>query len=306
MTYRINTLLDTTLVHSPLQPIFEWRIARHLTILTYHDISDPECFAQQLDYLVNEMHPISLEEALNALKTLRSLPQRAVLLTFDDGQRSVFEHALPLLRKRGIPGIVFVVAGLVDTDQPFWWAEVKALVRNGGIATGFANSAPETVVRVLKKVSEEQRQAAVTELRRTAHTPAPPMPQLRSEELVTLEAAGIAVGNHTFSHPCLNRCSVEKVQAEITQAHALLTQILGHAPCVFAYPNGDTDPEAVRMLHNLDYAAAFLFDHRHSPHQPVDHLRISRLRVDSHTPLDRFRLIVSGLHPALHHMLGRA
>jgi hypothetical protein len=51
---------------------------------------------------------------------------------------------------------------------------------------------------------------------------------------------------------------------------------------------------------------AFLFDHRVNPATPGHPLRISRVRVNDHTSLDRFAVIVSGLHPALHHARGRS
>ena len=80
----------------------------------------------------------------------------------------------------------------------------------------------------------------------------------------------------------------------------------GHPPATFAYPNGDWDARAERLLATLGYATAFLFDHRVSPRRPDHRLRISRVRVNSDTGLDRFAAIVSGLHPAVHHVRGGA
>ena len=39
---------------------------------------------------------------------------------------------------------------------------------------------------------------------------------------------------------------------------------------------------------------------------PGHPLRLSRVRVNSDTSLDRFAIILSGLHPALHHARGRS
>jgi len=49
------------------------------------------------------------------------------LVTFDDGERSVIEKGAPVLDELSIPCLLFVVAGLLDTDTPFWWEEVAAL-----------------------------------------------------------------------------------------------------------------------------------------------------------------------------------
>jgi hypothetical protein len=49
---------------------------------------------------------------------------------------------------------------------------------------------------------------------------------------------------------------------------------------------------------------AFLFDHRLAPLPLREPLRISRLRVNSDTSTDRFRIILSGLHPTVHRVRG--
>jgi peptidoglycan/xylan/chitin deacetylase (PgdA/CDA1 family) len=132
------------------------------------------------------------------------------------------------------------------------------------------------------------------------------MPQLRRDELPLLEAAGVTVGNHTVTHPCLPQCDADKAVAEVQEAHRRLRDALGHEPRTFAYPNGDWDERAEKALAGAGYEAAFLFDHRTNPATPRHPLRISRLRVNSTTSLDRLAMIVSGLHPALHRARGRS
>ena len=44
-----------------------------------------------------------------------------MLLTFDDGDRSLYVDGLPLLRAYGVPAVAYVIAGLIGTDEPFWW-----------------------------------------------------------------------------------------------------------------------------------------------------------------------------------------
>lgn len=273
-------------------------------MLAYHGVDDPIRFEQHLDYLADSMHPVTLDEALDAVAGRACLPKRAVLITFDDGDRSVFDVAMPMMQSRGIPGVAFVVAGLVDTNQPPWWIEVQSLAKNGGTTDILIGLSPADAVRALKKVSDQKRIEAIRQLRETADEAAPDVRQLSSEELRALESEGIAIGNHTMTHPCLNRCEDEKIVGEISQAHDVLTTAMGRAPRAFAYPNGDVDDRAINALSSLGYEAAFLFDHRVSEAPPADRFRISRARVNSHSNLDRFRIIVSGLHPAIHRARG--
>ena len=69
----------------------------------------------------------------------------------------------------------------------------------------------------------------------------------RTEELRPLlrlwVAAGADLGNHTCSHPDLNKTSVTDFEAQIVQGEAITTEILGHRPTYFRYPflhEGDT------------------------------------------------------------------
>ena len=292
--------------HSPAQPVFRRLAARRLTVLAYHGVDHPASFRRQLDHLVAVARPVSLEEVVDAVRLRRPLPPRAVLVTFDDGHRSLLDAGLPLLRERGVPAVAFVVAGLLDTRTPFWWTEVEQLLARGGRAGSHDDLTPAALVNRLKAAPDAERLAAIEELRRTASAPAPPAPQLRREELPLLEAAGIAVENHTWSHPCLPRCDDRKAAAEADDAHRALREALGRAPRAFAYPNGDWDQRAEQALAGAGYETAFLFDHRSNPSTPRHPLRISRLRVSSTTSLGRFAMIVSGLHPALHRARGRS
>jgi peptidoglycan/xylan/chitin deacetylase (PgdA/CDA1 family) len=130
------------------------------------------------------------------------------------------------------------------------------------------------------------------------------IPQLRSEDVRDLESAGVAIGNHTLTHPCLPRCTDDVLRQEIVQAHEKLTALLTTAPEAFAYPNGDWDPRAEACLAGLGYRSGFVFDHRISRLPLRNPLRVSRVRVNSSTSLDRFELILSGLHPVLHRLRG--
>jgi peptidoglycan/xylan/chitin deacetylase (PgdA/CDA1 family)/O-antigen ligase len=299
-----ESMVDAGLSRSPLQPIFQWRAERKLSVLAYHGIDQRERFEEHLAYLRGNTRPVSLSEVLEAIQGRRGLPLGAVLITFDDGDRTVLDAALPALRSAGIPGVAFVVAGLLDTNDPFWWDEVERLVRAGARLAELNGQGAEHSVRLLKRVPDEQRVHLIQDLRRQRPDVRVRRPQLRGMDLVALETGGIAVGNHTLTHPCLGRCSNGQVLDEIGEAHRILESALGHPPESFAYPDGDWDERAGDALRDLGYRAAFLFDHRASTLPVEDPLRISRLRVNAGTSMDRFRTIVSSLHPAIHRFRG--
>lgn len=292
-------------MRSLVQTVFAQR-AYGLAVLAYHGITNPQRFAAQLDHLVERYRPIAPSDLVRSLDGGTDLPPRAVLVTFDDADPSHLQHALPRLQERGLRALAFVVPGLLDGDRPFWWQEAAALARAGGTIGGREPIRGGTeLFRWLKTVPDDEREAALEELRATASRPAPAVPQLTRDELRELDAGGVEIGNHSLSHPILPRCSDDKLRRELEESHERLTALLVSPPRFFAFPNGDHDPRAEALLRRLGYRAAFRFDHRRTSWPPVEPWRVSRLRTGSETPLSRFEIILSGLHPAIHHLLGR-
>lgn len=273
------------------------RASSGLTVLGYHGVDDPESFERQLRFLTRRRRPVSLEEVVRAARRGRGLPQSAVLLTFDDGARSILEVGLPLLRDHGVPAVSFVIAGLLDTEQPFWWVEALELAELGGTADDCPGLRGRPLTEALKQLPDERRRAALDQLRATASGPARPTPQLRRHELRLLESAGIAVGNHSLTHPSLPRCDDQQLTVELTEAHRVLTDSLGHVPLALAYPHGHWDLRVLAAARDLGYAVGFTFDPLVSPLPFPEPLLISRLHVESWTAPDKFATIVSGLFP---------
>jgi peptidoglycan/xylan/chitin deacetylase (PgdA/CDA1 family) len=95
--------------------------ASHLpVILTYHSISEgrsplqiaPGLFAEQMQWLHDNVRVAPLAEAVGALTDGRPLPERTVVLTFDDGFCDFYTSAAPVLRRLNLPATIFVLTGL--------------------------------------------------------------------------------------------------------------------------------------------------------------------------------------------------
>jgi peptidoglycan/xylan/chitin deacetylase (PgdA/CDA1 family) len=97
----------------------------------------PERFAQHCAWLARERHVVDLDEAIRRLDGRCRLAAGTVALTFDDGFASLYEHAVPTLRRYGLPATVFLVAGTlapggmaVDWFEPLPSHEVSTLTLN--------------------------------------------------------------------------------------------------------------------------------------------------------------------------------
>jgi peptidoglycan/xylan/chitin deacetylase (PgdA/CDA1 family) len=83
----------------------------HVPVFVFHSV-EPESFGRRLDYLADNGYvTLSAEEYFQFLLGGRAAPERAVVLTFDDGRGSLWSVAAPLLERRGMKGIVFLVPG---------------------------------------------------------------------------------------------------------------------------------------------------------------------------------------------------
>ncbi|HET9314387.1 MAG TPA: polysaccharide deacetylase family protein, partial [Vicinamibacteria bacterium] len=83
----------------------------HVPVFVFHSV-EPESFGRRLDYLADNGYvTLSADEYFQFLLGGRAVPERAVVLTFDDGRGSLWSVAAPLLEKRRMKGIVFLVPG---------------------------------------------------------------------------------------------------------------------------------------------------------------------------------------------------
>lgn len=114
-------------------------------ILMYHYVSDlppnpdryrrdltvlPEDFKAQLQYLADAgHHTITLSDLYLYLTQGYPLPEKPVILTFDDGYRDAYEVVFPLLLDYGFTGTFFVLATPTHFESPGYmtWAQMKEM-----------------------------------------------------------------------------------------------------------------------------------------------------------------------------------
>ncbi len=137
-------------------------------ILNYHKVDTlnhclsltPAEFEDQINYLAeNGYHSITPDQLMGYLKYGRALPDKPVLITFDDGYADNYANAYPILRKYGFTATIFLVTAFVGhVDRYLTWDQVREMHKNGFVfGSHTVNHKP------LTKLSPEEITAELTE-----------------------------------------------------------------------------------------------------------------------------------------------
>ncbi len=92
-------------------------------------------FVEQMEYLrAHGYHPVSFDDVVKAHNGEKELPEKAVLLTFDDGYISYYDFVVPVLEELGYPSVLAVVGTFIENaatkglPEPLMtWEQIKEL-----------------------------------------------------------------------------------------------------------------------------------------------------------------------------------
>ena len=96
---------------------------KSVLVLLYHNIGPGyevplDIFEWQMDYLLKRgFHCVSLRDAISFMKGEKELPRKPFVLTFDDGNLTIYEQAYPIMKKMKLCGTLFVITSCIP-DKP--------------------------------------------------------------------------------------------------------------------------------------------------------------------------------------------
>jgi peptidoglycan/xylan/chitin deacetylase (PgdA/CDA1 family) len=113
-------------------------------ILVYHRVTStqsdpwhlavtPHHFVEQLTILRRYSNPITLQRLSQVLLLGGNLPDRSVIVTFDDGYADNLHEAKPALECHNIPATVFLTTGYIGSNHEFWWDELERVLLQPGM-----------------------------------------------------------------------------------------------------------------------------------------------------------------------------
>jgi peptidoglycan/xylan/chitin deacetylase (PgdA/CDA1 family) len=292
-------------------PRFERINTPKFVILCYHGIGESgnplgvaptrELFEAQMRFLRENYRVASLDEACRELSGgAKSEP--GVVITFDDGYRSTYTVALPILQKYRLPATVYLTLESVEKGQVAWYDRVflaMAVAPSGELQLDlqlglqgpwrFQLNTPEDRLRTLPN---SQRSCCCALLENKIGLPQNALSSrvLSWEEIHTMHQAGIAFGSHTLTHPVVSQLAPQELEQELGASKCVLEKKLGVPVLDFAFPFGkasDCSPVALEMLSRCGYRSAVTTVPGVNTPQ-VNPFELRRLQVGSDGSLARF------------------
>jgi peptidoglycan/xylan/chitin deacetylase (PgdA/CDA1 family) len=292
-----------------------------LRALTYHRVADlkdsamldprtisatPATFDQHMRYLAGHYQVVSLEEVFDAVEKGTCLPNRAVLITFDDAYCDFTKYAWPILKQFRLPATIFVPTAYPDRpDRALWWDRLHR-----AFSYTSQTELHPTPIGLLSLGTFEERRRSLQRLQDHVIT----LPNAEAialvdeicfkldsqqiiqksilswEELRQLAKEGVTLGAHTQTHPILTQISPKQVREETVGSQQDLRREIGSVLPVFCYPNGDHDELVVSILNEEGFVLAFTTLDGQNDLNSTNLLRLCRTNITRRTSLPILRL----------------
>ena len=179
----------------PVKPLnpggVEPNAVQTVPIITYHRFGPkpstmtvtPSAFEAQMRYLAqNGYTVVPMARLAEFLEGRIALPRKSVVITIDDGYRSTYEVAWPVLKKYGFPATVFLYTDFVGASDALTWAQMKEMS-----ASGLVDIQPhsKTHSNLTMKLADENDARYRERIRREVETPVDTIRQRLDEPAVT-------------------------------------------------------------------------------------------------------------------------
>lgn len=282
-------LLKRALYRSGLLGLYHrLRNRRALTVIMFHRVlteQDPRWASCDPDYTLEagllerclaffrrHYNVVSADDVLAARRDGTPLPDRALLITFDDGWADNHAHALPRLRAAGLPALLFAVADVIDRDEPFFQERLIAAFRQGRLRVpallaaladaghplspvpGDTLDGLRSIIAALETLTTAQRIQLLAPFADAMEDGVRQM--VTRDELRELAAGGVAIGVHGKTHTPMPKA--DDLDAELATARRIVGEHLGaEAPATLSYPHGRYDDTVLARTQAAGYELAF-------------------------------------------------
>jgi peptidoglycan/xylan/chitin deacetylase (PgdA/CDA1 family) len=270
-----------------------YHYVRNVQETDYPDIKalSVEKFANQIEYIAKNYTVISLRDYVDLIMSKKDIPQKACVMTFDDGLKDHYTHVFAVLKKHHMPATFFVPTSPMTDGVVLPVHKVHFLLGNIGAKTlaSEINDALKTqfpsvaqtyfIDGAVKKESRYRWDDVLTANVKSAMLLMPAdikhailrgifAKYLGSEKdfckelymdfnhMRQMQQAGMEFGSHSVTHPSLPELSPQEQLQEMTDSKIILEKELGVPITSFSYPYGKWNEVTLDMVKKTGYVCA--------------------------------------------------
>ena len=200
---------------------------------------------------------VSLEELLKTVNT--SKHKKVAAVTFDDGFKSVYDHAYPLMKKLKIPFTLFLTTSLLHTEKLLWLHKLyfcldkMPLKQSNEIFAKYldSNKMENNVYANLRKLGHIHKKGLLfdfvsdifeaADLSYARESSLIKSLYLSKEELLEMIHNGMSVGLHGHKHLPLTSLNEKETKQEILTSLEIIKKELKSDPLFYALPFGTSN-----------------------------------------------------------------
>ncbi len=281
----LRLVISAVLYYSGLLDLYTgWKKKRSpasIRIISYHDIGEKSYLGLQVPEDVFEAHMvylresnyrvISLDDAVAFMSSGDDIPADCVVVTFDDGYKSMYTKVYPIVKRNNIPITIFVSTNPVDKKTSLFVDRLACALNatkkeelnltSLGMGLSSISSARskkqvcQQIIEHCKRLSADERErllgAIIKDLdvdcaRPGTNGKADGM-VLTWDEIIEMSDNGISFGAHTASHPCLSAIPIEEAKMEIEKSGKKISEKIGKKVTAFAYPFGSASDVNIQV-----------------------------------------------------------
>ncbi len=247
---------------------------------------DYSLFKQQIEFFAHNFNVITMEQAIDAWNNHSELPERALLLTFDDGYIDNYLVALPVLKMFGmqgsffIPGETFTENVLLDVNKIHFILastsdkelmhdvlneldiyraegyEIPAneeLIAQYAVANRFDTAETIFVKRVLQTAIDERiRSKIASSLFKKyvgiAEDKFSRELYMNREQIKLMKSQGMFIGLHGYDHYWLGNLDEKQMQEDIDKMLDVMSDFIERDSWVLNYPYGNYNDNVLRYI----------------------------------------------------------
>ncbi len=275
---------------------------------------DIKLFRKQMEFFKENFNVVRMEQVIQAVKGNDTLPDNAILLTFDDGYIDNFTYAFPILEEFGfqgsffIPGKTFTTHQLLDVNKIHYIlasADIKKLVvdvkERMNYYRGTENDYPPTDELWNQYAKDERFDGKETVfVKRILQTALPENVRtmissdlfekyvgvtekqlayelyMTHEQIRTLKKHEMFIGVHGYDHYWLGNLTPDAMKSDISRALETMDEFIDRNQWVMNYPYGDYNDDVLAFIKEKGACLGFTTD-----------VKIANIRTDYFLQLPR-------------------